>query len=234
MRADADRIGQDLEIPTQPSGESPSERLDFRAPMLFVPRRFQVELEQPRPAVGTLEPPARRAVQISEFNPHLLRREAPVRQLLDRPGFRNGREQAAQGQERPPAVHAAVPVEAAEEDRVQDTRRQRVRIGGQHMIELVRIFPGHMTKSDLRQLRCKRRIESRHKWNPAMYRIRMLAMNRGIAVATCIRITAYWLFSSSSAAGTMLKLAAIGVISVPQKPVSIPTAPITAGLPPSA
>ena len=39
--------------------------------------------------------------------------------------------------------------------------------------------------------------------------------------------------SSSSAAGTMLKLAAIGVISVPQKPDSIPTAPITAALPPS-
>ena len=32
----------------------------------------------------------------------------------------------------------------------------------------------------------------------------------------------------------MLKLAAMGVINVPQKPASMPTAPITAGLPPSA
>src|ERR1043165_2127522 len=64
--------------------------------------------------------------------------------------------------------------------------------------------------------------------------MRMLAISSGIAVGTCTLITPYWFFSSSSAAGTMLKLAAIGVISVPQKPDSIPTAPITAGLPPSA
>ena len=43
-------------------------------------------------------------------------------------------------------------------------------------------------------------------------------------------ITPYWFLSSSSAAGTMLKLAAIGVIKVPQKPLSIPTAPITAAI----
>ena len=38
----------------------------------------------------------------------------------------------------------------------------------------------------------------------------------GNAVATCIRITAFGSSSSSSAAGTRLKLAAIGVSSVPQ------------------
>ena len=46
-------------------------------------------------------------------------------------------------------------------------------------------------------------------------------------------MTPYWFFNSSKAAGTMLKLAAMGVINVPQKPLSMPTAPITAGLPPS-
>jgi hypothetical protein len=48
----------------------------------------------------------------------------------------------------------------------------------------------------------------------------------------CALITPFWSLSSSSAAGTMLKLAAIGVISVPQKPASMPIAPITAGSPP--
>ena len=50
----------------------------------------------------------------------------------------------------------------------------------------------------------------------------MLAISSGIAVGTCALMTPYWFFSSSRAAGTILKLAAIGVISVPQKPASMP------------
>ena len=50
----------------------------------------------------------------------------------------------------------------------------------------------------------------------------MFTASNGIAVATCALMTPYWFLSSSSAAGTMLKLAAIGVISVPQKPLKHP------------
>ena len=64
--------------------------------------------------------------------------------------------------------------------------------------------------------------------------IRMLTTSSGSAVGICARITPFWSFSSSRAAGTILKLAAIGVINVPQKPASMPTAPITAGSPPYA
>src|SRR5690606_15763158 len=43
-----------------------------------------------------------------------------------------------------------------------------------------------------------------------------LTASRGSAVATCMRMTAFGSSSSSSAAGTRLKLAAIGVSRVPQ------------------
>jgi hypothetical protein len=46
------------------------------------------------------------------------------------------------------------------------------------------------------------------------------------------RITSFWFGSSSSATGTMLKLAAIGVNSVPQYPVSMPSEPRIAGFAP--
>ncbi len=54
----------------------------------------------------------------------------------------------------------------------------------------------------------------------------MLNASSGSAVGTCARITPPRSLSSSSAAGTRLKFAAIGVIKVPQKPASIPIAAI--------
>src|SRR6185437_7668960 len=48
----------------------------------------------------------------------------------------------------------------------------------------------------------------------------------------CARITSFWFGSSSRATGTMLKLAAIGVNSVPQYPVTMPSAPRIAGFAP--
>ena len=55
--------------------------------------------------------------------------------------------------------------------------------------------------------------------------------HRGMAVGICALIGPYWSFSSSSAAGTRLKFAAIGVTSVPQKPASMPIANTAAGRP---
>ena len=49
----------------------------------------------------------------------------------------------------------------------------------------------------------------------------MFTASNGSAVATCALMTPYWFLSSSSAAGTMLKLAAIGVIRA-QVPTAIP------------
>jgi len=52
--------------------------------------------------------------------------------------------------------------------------------------------------------------------NIRKYIRKMLTTSSVAAVGICTRITAFLSGSSSSAAGTMLKLAAIGVISVPQ------------------
>ena len=51
--------------------------------------------------------------------------------------------------QQPIAVHAAVPVEAAEEDRMQRARPEHV-LGAFHdMVELVRIFAGDVDERDL-------------------------------------------------------------------------------------
>ena len=44
-----------------------------------------------------------------------------------------------------------MPVEAAEEDRVQVARGARVGVAEQHMVELVRIFAGDMAERDPRE-----------------------------------------------------------------------------------
>ena len=53
------------------------------------------------------------------------------------------------------------------------------------------------------------------------------------AIGSCALMTAHFgSFVSSTAQGTILKFAAIGVINVPQYPAVIPSTPITAGFPP--
>ena len=59
----------------------------------------------------------------------------------------------------------------------------------------------------------------------------MLTASKGSAVAICARTTPLRFRNSRRAAGTMLKLAAMGVSNVPQKPDSIPIALIAAALP---
>ena len=74
MRADADRIGEHREIAAQPLGEGARQRLELCAPRIVVPRRFEVQVQQPRPAIGPLEPATERPVEIGE----LRRRPSPA------------------------------------------------------------------------------------------------------------------------------------------------------------
>ncbi len=193
MRAHPDRIGHHAEVGVQATGECTRERLQrFGPARIVVARGLEVKLQQPGPAVRPLEPPAQRPVQIGQLNAHLLRREAAVGELLDRPRFVRIREQPPQRQQRPPAVHAAVPVEAAEEDRVQHMRRQRILVRPEHMVELVRIFLPHMAERDAGEA-CRRiciEAETTHR-KAAKYRIRMFAASNGSAVGICARITPY-------------------------------------------
>ena len=70
-----------------------------------------------------------------------------------RHNFRNLRERPPQRQQRPPTVDAAVPVEAAVEDRV-ERRRQLHVLGPDHdMVELVRPFAAEMAERQRREAR---------------------------------------------------------------------------------
>ena len=162
MSADANRVGQNLKIMAQASGEFIGERLEIRTPCRPMPSRFEMQVEQPPPALGPLESAAELAAEIVELDPKLVRRERRVRKIRDPLVW----VKPVQRQQAPPAVDATVPVEAAEEDWVKLARRAGVFVAEQHVVELVWIFLGHMTQRDGRHARGEVGIEP-HRWNPA-------------------------------------------------------------------
>src|ERR1043165_3667379 len=146
MRPRADRVGEDLKVIAKAIRECSCERFQFPAPAtLLVSHRFEMQIEQPGPAVRSLETTAQRPVEIDEFGADLLRGEGLVREL------RNlfVRIEPVQRQQRPPAMDTAMPVEASVEDRMKRAGSLCVRVAFKNMVELVRIFLGHMPKSDL-------------------------------------------------------------------------------------
>src|SRR5258707_1863217 len=136
-----------------------------------------------------------------------------------------------------------MPIEAAEENGMKLTWRFQVGAFVQHMLQLARILLRHVRERDARERsaerRCKgsgrtRRKRRRHQWrNTRKFINSMFAPSSISAVGIWTLMTAYSSGSSSRAVGTMLKLAAIGVINVPQNPDSIPIAAMIVGSPPN-
>src|SRR5712671_5971497 len=136
-----------------------------------------------------------------------------------------------------------MPIEAAEENGMKLAWCLQISALVQHVIQLVRILLRHVRQCDARERGAERRCKSsggtwgkrpRHQWrNTRKFINRMFAPSSISAVGIWTLMTAYSSGSSSSAVGTMLKLAAIGVISVPQNPASIPIAAMTVGSPPN-
>jgi hypothetical protein len=124
-----------------------------------VPGRFKVQVQQPCPTVGPLEPGGSRPIEIGELGSDFFRREAGVGELGDGRRFGHVGEQSAQGEQGPPAVDAAVPVEASEKDRVELARRAQVQVAVEDMVELVRIFARDMAERDAREPRGELRVE---------------------------------------------------------------------------
>src|SRR5687767_2302333 len=116
-------------------------------------------------------------------------------------------------------------------------RAANLLLPGHHVIQLVGILAGHVPEPDARELcgelRCEAKLHECAQRKTRKYISAVLAASSNSAVGTCTLITPLRSGSSSNAAGTMLKLAAIGVMSVPQKPESIPIAPMIAGSPPN-
>src|SRR4051794_13359024 len=115
-----------------------------------------------------------------------------------------------------------MPIVAAEEDRMRLTRADNI-LGSRHrVLHDVGILAAHVCECERGKLFGEIARECGHDGN-ARSRIKMmLATSKGSAVGICARITplsaALRSGNSSKLAGTTLKFAAIGVISVPQKP----------------
>jgi hypothetical protein len=158
--ADADRIGQLAKIGAQSLCEGTGQRLQLGGPAAIVMTRgFQVKVEQPAPAVGPFEPGRERPVEIGKLGRYLFGGEAVVCQIGNGRSFFDPWKQSPQSQQRPPAMDAAVPVEAAVEDRMELARRPSVLIAEQHMVELVRIFLGDVAQRDAGELARQLSIE---------------------------------------------------------------------------
>src|SRR5690606_625235 len=137
-------------------------------------------------------------------------------------------------------MHARMPVEAAEEDRMHVARRAGVLRPGQHMHDVVGILARHMAQGRGGEAGGESGVEAlRHDPNrkARKYISSILANSMTTAVGSWARITPFRgeLRSGNSRrlAGTTLKLAAMGVISVPQNPASMPMAQTMAGSPPN-
>src|SRR5690606_3050730 len=121
--------------------ESARKRLELAGPVpVGVSGRFQMQVEQPRPAIGPLEPCRERPGQISALHGNFFGGECAVREALDLEGFGAIAIQPPNRQQRPPAVNATMPVETAEEDGVKLSRWPCILVAAKHVIELVRIF----------------------------------------------------------------------------------------------
>src|SRR5690606_24333605 len=163
-----------------------------------------------------------------------------VGQQADRGRLGQVRIQPVQGEQGPPAVHARVPVEAAEEERVQGARALHVAGAAHHVVQLVRVLAGHVAERgagvQAGDLGGQARAHAQN-LKASRYIRAMLTSSSTPAVGSWARMTplngASRSGRSSRAAGTTLKLAAIGVVRVPQKPDSMPMAPTMAGLPPN-
>src|SRR5690606_23501983 len=148
--------------------------------------------------------------------------------------------QATEGEQGPPAMRARVPVEAAEEDRTHVARRAGVVRLGQHLHDQVGVLPRHVAQGRVGETARESGVQaSRHDRHreERKYISSMLANRMTTAVGSWARITPFRgeLRSGNSRrlAGTTLKLAAMGVISVPQNPASMPMAQTMAGSPPN-
>ncbi len=168
MRPHADRVGQHGQVIAKAVGEGARQKFELGCPTFVVARRFEVQIEQPTPAVGTLEPASHRPLEKGDLAGDLLKGEAVISQLRDRISLGDLWKQPSDCQQRPPAVNAAMPVEASVEDRVKDTRRREILVCSQHLVQLVRIFLAHVAERDPRQVGGKVGVESGHRRNPAM------------------------------------------------------------------
>ena len=133
------RVGKPVEIAV---GDRLRERCQLARPALRVDiacvRELRRELQKPCPAVAALEGAAFRPAKIRDFRSYVRRRKVRVERPADQRRFGDVCLQPEDARKQPMRVHAGMPVEAAEERRMEHARRRDIRRAGHDVIELVR------------------------------------------------------------------------------------------------
>ena len=226
----------------EPLGERVGQRRSVfaqRRPSSFVCRaKFARQHQQPGPAIGPLETAGVRPRQIGELARDVVWRECAVEQRADRVGLGQVGEAAVEPRQQPVAVHAGMPVEAAEEDRMQRARRPTRRPGrsthGSSLLGYSRVtWPSAMRAKREARSASSVRVESLSSETPgntsgAYWRAkagggRRLRLDHRVAVGQFQQRRRHDVEIAPPS----------GVISVPQKPASMPIAPMIAGSPPN-
>src|SRR5690606_3328590 len=99
--------------------------------------RLGVEREEPRPAIGTLEGGGVRTIEEGAFARDLFGDEHFIGAGADVGGDGQVGEAAREAEDLPPAMDAAMPVEAAVEDRMMLARRLGVLGAGEDEVHLI-------------------------------------------------------------------------------------------------
>ncbi len=111
-------------------------------------RQLRGELEQPGPTVRPFVAARGGGIEICAFAADFRGRQLPVEQGPDVGRDRRPGEPAQHARQQPIAMHAGVPIEAAEEHGMQRLGRARVLWPGEHVPGLVRILAGDVAERD--------------------------------------------------------------------------------------
>jgi hypothetical protein len=155
-------LGQEI---LEPLDEGAGQRRVARGPgPIGVPHQFGLQHQVPGPAIGALEASAFGPSQIGDLGGDLVLGEGVVEQGDDGLGLVHLGAGAQQGGQQPVAVDAGVPVEAAEEDRVQVARRtarpRRFPSRGPACWDI----RGHMAQRDLGEPRGRGFSQAQARW----------------------------------------------------------------------
>src|SRR5207253_3414390 len=100
--------------------------------------------QKPGPPIRPLERRAQRACEIADFAFCFHRGQLSIEQLLDLPCFAQLRKESQQSRQQPVSVDARMPVEAAEENRMQLPWRSQICALVKYMIELVWVLASYV------------------------------------------------------------------------------------------
>ena len=133
------RVGKPVEISAR---DRLRERREIARPALRIDiaplPELRRELQQPCPAIATLEGAAFRPAKVFDFRGHVRRRKMRFQRPADQRRFDNVCLQPENPREQPMRVHTGMPIEASEERGMQRARRRDIERPSDHMVLLGR------------------------------------------------------------------------------------------------